>query len=226
MTPRHIVLVTGASRGLGASIARRLTRSGVDVVGLGRDAGAMAAAASGVSGPGTFRTVQIADLSRDALDRALDDVHRLDLCFVNAGVASRGTILESRTSDWTGVYETNVVGALHTMQAAASRMGSGATIVLIASTAAEAGIAGLGAYVASKHALLGLARTASIEFAERGIRVTTILPGSIATTILENEPSHSYMSADDAAEVIVSAVLATRRTAHLSSLHLEPWSAA
>jgi 3alpha(or 20beta)-hydroxysteroid dehydrogenase len=114
---------------------------------------------------------------------------RLDMLVNNAGIAYAAPFLETPLSTWREVVATNVEAVFLVTQAAITRMlqaGHG-QIVFIASDAAIRGIPRMAPYCASKHAVLGFARALDAEFAGQGIRITTLLPGPVNTTILREQ---------------------------------------
>jgi NADP-dependent 3-hydroxy acid dehydrogenase YdfG len=113
----------------------------------------------------------------------------IDILVNNAGIAQSAPFLETSLADWQEVLATNVDAVFLVTQAAITRMlrARRGHIVFIASDAAIRGIARMAPYCASKHAVLGFARALSSEFSAQGIRITTLLPGPVNTTILREQ---------------------------------------
>jgi NAD(P)-dependent dehydrogenase (short-subunit alcohol dehydrogenase family) len=226
MSDKPGVLVSGASRGLGRALCIELVRAGLDVFGAARDEAGLIETGQVCDGPGSF-TYGLLDLRNEpAIAELVARPRRLSLCMVNAGVAGKKPFLESTGADLMAQFEVNVFGALALMRACALRMSreGGGRIVTIASDAAVKGIPGMAAYVASKHAILGLSRTLDVELGPVGVQVTTVFPGPIGTNILGPiDPDGIYMEVHEVARTIVATLLACGSTARVSELHLTPW---
>jgi NAD(P)-dependent dehydrogenase (short-subunit alcohol dehydrogenase family) len=226
MGERLGALVSGASRGLGRALSIELVREGLDVFGTARDEAGLIETARACDGPGNF-TYGLLDLRNESAIAELVAIpQRLSICMVNAGVAAKKPFLESAGPDLMAQFEVNVLGALALMRECALRLSrqGGGRIVTIASDAAVKGIPGMAAYVASKHAVLGLSRTLDLELSPVGIQVTTVFPGPIGTNILGPiDPDATYMEVHEAARTIVVTLLACGNTTRVSELHLTPW---
>ncbi len=164
MTEARRALVTGAGRGIGAAVARRLQEDGLDVVTLDLEDGCDIAL----------------DVAADAFP-PLDDV---DVCVANAGITTTIAPAHAMTAEqWARDLDVNLTGAFRTVQACLGGMrerGHG-RIVVISSVAALGGLPGQVAYAASKAGQLGMVRTLASENASRGITVNAVLPGLVAT---------------------------------------------
>jgi len=186
----RVVVVTGAARGQGAAEAEALAREGAVVVAtdvLDRDGEALEKELRGEGLDVSYRHLDVSDPAHwSALAAWLGDgagtVHGL---VNNAGVAARERLPEVDLENWRRTFDVNVTGPLLGIQALVPLMGAGASIVNVCSVAAMAGHAAA-AYTASKWALRGLTRTASLELGERGIRVNAVMPGLIETPLMES----------------------------------------
>lgn len=184
-------LVTGASRGIGAAIARRLAERGADVVLTARSGDAIRALAGDLSGLGT-RTLAIqADMSDRGSLAALmteveDRVGGLDIMVNNAGV-----LPEAKPSDdvswaeWDATLGVNLSAPWYLACRAKRLMTSGGVIVNNASTASYYSSRGLVAYNVSKSALVMLTRGLALEWARDGIRVVGVAPGKVDTDLVQ-----------------------------------------
>ena len=191
-----VILITGAGRGIGAAVARRLARPGTSLVlNYARDVAAASALAQEVAQAGARARIVRADVADEAqvlaMFESIDrEEGRLSALVNNAGiVAPRSTVAAMSTERIRRVLEVNVLGAMLCAREAVRRMsraqgGQGGAIVNVGSAAARLGAAGEYVdYAASKGAIdsftLGLAR----EVADEGIRVNAVRPGLIATEI-------------------------------------------
>jgi NAD(P)-dependent dehydrogenase (short-subunit alcohol dehydrogenase family) len=164
LTERRRALVTGAARGIGAAIARRLADDGLEVVTLD------------VRGDCDIAL----DVARDAFP-ALDDI---EVCVANAGVTTTIAPAHRMTGEqWRRDIDVNLTGAFRTVQACLGGMRERASgrVIVISSVAALGGLPGQVAYAASKAGQLGMVRTLASENASRGITVNAILPGLTGT---------------------------------------------
>jgi NAD(P)-dependent dehydrogenase (short-subunit alcohol dehydrogenase family) len=178
-----VALITGAGSGLGAACARTLADHGYRVVAVDRDK--TAAELDPLAQAGAL--VIVADVSdpeqaRQMVESALERFGRLDASVNAAGVAQTDVARTADVSDdeWRRVMSVNLDGTFFSMRAEipAILASGGGAIVNFASTMSAAGSAtGVGAYVASKHAVLGLTRAAALEYATDGLRVNAVGPG-------------------------------------------------
>lgn len=184
----RVGVVTGAARGIGRAIARRLAEAGAVVVIADLD-GAEAAADDLGGAASRLHGWPLDVTDRDAVDRlagrVVDEFGRLDIWVNNAGVfAPVAPVLEMPDSAWDRVLDVNLNGAFAGSRAAARAMvagGRGGAIVNIASVSGYRGRAGLSHYSSSKHAIRGLTRSLAVELGPAGIRVLGIAPTMVTT---------------------------------------------
>jgi 3alpha(or 20beta)-hydroxysteroid dehydrogenase len=178
----HIVVVTGARQGLGAAIATAAADAGATVVGadLVPDAPDDRVA---------MRELDVTnELQWDAFADRLRNEHGACHGLVNnAGITMRRRLGEVSMQDWNRTMAINVTGPLLGIQALMDLMPAGSSIVNIASIAALSGHFAV-PYTASKWALRGLSRAASLELGPRGIRVNAVMPGLMATAMTSDVP--------------------------------------
>ena len=200
------VLVTGASRGFGRAIAEEMLQLGARVLALGRAPTAMDETRASLEAiGGGFEMVTMDVRNEPAVTSYIASLPCLDVVVNNAGIARAQPLIETPTQEIRDILEVNVIGAFVVMREAARKMlhTGGGQIINIASDAAVRGIARMGPYVASKHALLGLSRSMSLELRQQGVRVTTFCPGPISTDILgSGTGSPDAMSPEDLAKTI------------------------
>lgn len=186
-------LVTGASSGIGAATALALGRAGANVVLAARRTGPCDALAMQITTAGGKALVVKTDVTveadiRHAVAEAVKAFGRLDGAFNNAGTLGTGAPLHDATNaDFEAVLHTNVTSVFWSMKhvIAALLQSGGGAIVNTASIAAQVGFPGIGAYAASKHGVLGLTRTAALEYFKQGIRINAVCPGPIKTPMAE-----------------------------------------
>ena len=180
----QVAVITGAAAGFGLAVSTRLAEEGARLVMVDRTADALHEAASKLSG-----LPVVADVSQesevDGYVRAAVDAHgRIDLFFNNAGIEGRmAPMTELSVADFDRVWAVNGRGVFMGLRSVLKVMkpqGSGA-IVNTASMAAIKGAATFSPYIASKHAVLGLTKSAALEGAPFGIRINCVAPGHIDT---------------------------------------------
>ncbi|PYV13194.1 MAG: oxidoreductase [Acidobacteria bacterium] len=182
-----VAVVTGGNSGIGLATAKRLQEEGARVAISGRNKNTLDGAAKAI-GNGVL-AVQ-SDVSKLAdVDKLYKEVSeklgKIDVLFVNAGVAKFATLAETTESLYDEQFDINIKGAYFTIQKALPFLNDGASIILNTSVADSTGNAGTSAYSATKAALRSLARTAAAELVGRAIRVNTVAPGPIVTPIFE-----------------------------------------
>ena len=187
-----VVLITGALAGIGRATALAFASEGARLVVSGRrdDVGeALATELRGLGAEALFvrADVRHEDDVRHLVDAAVERFGRLDVAVNNAGTEGRpGPLTEQTAETYAATFDTNVLGTVfslkHEMRVMLAQ-GSGA-IVNLSSTMGSRGAPGASMYVASKHAVEGLTKTAALEGAAGGVRVNAVAPGPIETDML------------------------------------------
>lgn len=182
-----IAVVTGGNSGIGFATAQEFKAQGARVVIIGRNAEAVKKAAQEIGGDTLGVT---ADVSRVAdIDRAFQEIReklgRVDVLFVNAGVAKFVPLSDTDEAVFDEMTDANFKGAYFTVQRALPLLSEGASVIFTSTTAVHFGMPGASVYAAGKAALNSLAKTLAIELAPKKIRVNVVSPGPIATPIFE-----------------------------------------
>jgi 3-oxoacyl-[acyl-carrier protein] reductase len=184
-----VAIITGASSGIGAAIAKRLAADGVAVVVnyAGNAAEADKVVAKITAAGGTAIAVK-ADVSSSAEVVALFDAAEkqfggVDILVSNAGRAIRKTLVEFENNDFDAVIKTNLYGTFHAMREAAKRLRNGGKIVNISMSFQGPPIPGYSVYFGSKAAIEQMTAVAAVELGERGITVNAIRPGPTRTPL-------------------------------------------
>src|SRR5215469_8245287 len=165
MTEKRVAFVTGASRGIGAAIAKRLAKDGLHVVAVARSTDKLEQIVSEIKGEGGSAEALAVDIANaqalgDAIEKIAEAHGRLDVLVNNAGITKDGLILRMEDADFDDVIATNLKSAFVAIRAAARPMmrlkgGVGGRIVNISSVSGVAGNAGQSNYAASKAGLIG-----------------------------------------------------------------------
>ncbi|MET3107504.1 NAD(P)-dependent dehydrogenase (short-subunit alcohol dehydrogenase family) [Oxalobacteraceae bacterium GrIS 2.11] len=187
------VLITGALTGIGRATAFAFAAEGYNVVVSGRRLEAGIQLATELRDQGVAAEFFLADVTDEAQVQAViantvKRFGRIDVAVNNAGVEGElGPITGQTAANYRATFETNVLGVLLSLKhelAVMQAQGSGA-IVNLSSIAGQVGMAGASVYVASKHAVEGLTKTAALEVAALGIRVNAVAPGPVQTPMLD-----------------------------------------
>ena len=177
-----VAVVTGGNSGIGLATAKRLQEEGAKIAIFGRSRKTLDEAVEDIGNGVVAVQGDVAKLAD--LDKLYAEVSKklgkIDVLFVNAGVAKFAPFAETSESTYDENFDINIKGAYFTIQKALPLLNDGASIILNTSVAGQTGNAGTSAYSATKAALRSLARTAAAELAGRGIRVNTVAPGPIA----------------------------------------------
>ena len=226
---RPLALVTGASRGIGAAVARALAPT-YDLLLGGRDTAALQALAVELPGSRPW-PVELTD--GVAVAEAVGGIERLDVLVHSAGIGVLGTVAETTAGTWRRQFEINVVAVaeLTRLLLPALRAAHG-RVVLLNSGAGLNARPGWGAYAASKHALRAFADSLRDEEAHNGVRVTSIHPGRVDTEMQRTVVAHeggeyhpaSYLRPETVAGAVLFAASAPDDAA-LTELVLRPTGA-
>jgi NAD(P)-dependent dehydrogenase (short-subunit alcohol dehydrogenase family) len=184
-----VALVTGASSGIGRATALELARRGAKVVASARRKPEIDVLVGVIKQDGFEATALVADVNVeqsviDLVARTISTYGRIDIAFNNAGTEGEFTPFVDQSNEvYDTIFNANVRGVFWSMkhEAKAMLLQGGGTIINNASMGGVIGFGNAALYVASKHAVLGLTKTASIELFKQGVRVNSICPGIIDT---------------------------------------------
>ena len=205
-----IALVTGGSKGIGLAIAHALAAAGASVVITGRDQAALdravKSAAEGTNVRGVRADVQNHEDAARAVAEAVTAFGGLDILINNAGVAALMNVADMSVSDWDRTIGTNLSGVFYCTRAALPelRRRGGGWIISISSLASKNAFAGGAAYCATKAALNAFSEALMQEVRYDNIRVSCIMPGSVATGFGGREVGADWkLAPEDVAEVVI-----------------------
>jgi NAD(P)-dependent dehydrogenase (short-subunit alcohol dehydrogenase family) len=219
----QVVLITGALTGIGRATAVAFAEQGADVVVSGRHDKEGEELVAELRGRGAQAEFVRADVRVEAdvsnlVDQTVKRFGHLDIAVNNAGTEGlRGLVTEQTAESYAATFDSNVLGVLlsmkHELRAMLPR-GSG-SIVNISSAYGSVGAAGASVYVASKHAVEGLTKSAALEVAGTGVRVNVVAPGTTDTGMLTR-----FTSTGDRKEALVSTVPVKRLAAPEEIAHV------
>jgi NAD(P)-dependent dehydrogenase (short-subunit alcohol dehydrogenase family) len=198
-----VSVVVGASSGIGAATARLLAEMGSKVVLAARRSDQLDEVVASIANAGGTAIAQVTDTTSSGdlealIAMTLREFGHLDYAVNSAGISGRGDFLLTAIEDFDHVMDVNFRGTLLAMRSELPAMlanGSGA-IVNVASVGGIVGVPGLSAYVASKHAVVGLTKSVGLEYATRGVRINAIAPGGTNTEMLASgtQEQHDFLA--------------------------------
>jgi NAD(P)-dependent dehydrogenase (short-subunit alcohol dehydrogenase family) len=186
---RRTCLVTGASQGIGAAVARRLSASGHRVALTARRQDALQGVAEGLQGEALVVPADLAEPA--AADAVLSEVERrwgpVEVLVLNAGVSTSAPLACTTDEDWQRMLELNLTAPFRCLRRAVPGMVERrwGRAVVVASIASLVGSPYVAAYTASKHGVLGLVRSAAAELAAKGVTVNAVCPGYVDTPMTD-----------------------------------------
>lgn len=195
MAKDKVAVITGASRGIGRSIALALAEAGAKIVAVDLDPVATDAIVAELKEKGTeaiavIGNVTVTEDTEKMIDAAIAAFGRVDILVNNAGITRDGLLMRMKDEDWDAVMTVNLKGAFLCSRAAAKVMTKQryGRIINIASVVGQMGNAGQANYCASKAGLIGLTKSNARELAKRNVTVNAVAPGFIATAMTDALP--------------------------------------
>lgn len=233
MVKDRVAVVTGASRGIGRSIALALAAGGAKIVAAdisleGCEALVAELAKGGTEGLAVQCNVAVADDAERLVAAATEKFGRIDILINNAGITRDGLLMRMKDEEWDAVLNVNLKGAFVCTRAASKVMSKQryGRIINIASIVGQMGNAGQANYCASKAGLIGLTKSVARELARRNVTANAVAPGFIATDMTEALPEKARQelaaqipmerlgSADDIANAVL--FLASDNSAYIT----------
>ena len=222
MPKEKVAIITGASRGIGRSIALALAAQGTTIVAVDMDQASTEAVVAELQAAGGKALAVVGNVTVSAdvermIDAAIETFGRVDILVNNAGITRDGLLMRMKEEDWDAVLNVNLKGAFLCTRAAFKVMSKQryGRIINIASVVGQMGNAGQANYCASKAGLIGLTKSNAREMAKRSITVNAVAPGFIATAMTDalsdkvraeltaQIPLERLGSADDIANAVV-----------------------
>jgi len=216
-------LITGAGKGLGRAMAIALAHEGVNVGLMARTEADLQELAKEIESLNAKAVIAVADVSSiDSVNAAVAQIKSglgvIDILINNAGVGAFGSFMELEPAKWEEIIKINLFGAYYVTRAVLPEMIERKTgdIINVSSTAGQRGAAVTSAYSASKFGLIGLSESLMQEVRKHNIRVSTLTPSTIATSMaidlkLTDGNPESVMQPEDFAEFVVSQLKLNRR---------------
>src|SRR5262245_26852996 len=174
MSINKVAIITGASRGIGRAIAKKLYEEGASMALCAR---------SPIRDFPEERSLAVTMDVRDqksvdsGIRRIVDRFGKIDIVVNNAGIAGVTPIDASTTATWVDIIQTNVIGTYYVTRAAAPHVPNGGRVIMISSVLGKFGVPGYTAYCAAKTGLIGFTRSLALELAPRKITVNALCPG-------------------------------------------------
>lgn len=192
MPNNKVAVITGASRGIGRSIALALAAKGATIVAVDMDQASTEAVVAELQATGAKALAVVGNVTVSAdveriIDVAIEAYGRVDILVNNAGITRDGLLMRMKDEDWDAVLNVNLKGAFLCTRAAFKVMSKQryGRIINIASVVGQMGNAGQANYCASKAGLIGLTKSNAREMAKRNITVNAVAPGFIATAMTD-----------------------------------------
>ncbi len=215
-----VAYITGGTKGIGFGIAKVLLENGMKVAISGRNTAGVDRATSLLNSFGQALGV-VSDVTKlgdeeSAIKKILEQWGQLDVVIANAGVGHFAPIDEMDPKDWSNMIDINLTGVFHTLKAAAEALkeseGYYMTVASLAGTNFFAQGAG---YNATKFGVVGFTQAAMLDLRKHNIKVTTIMPGSVASHFNQNEPSEKdawKIQPEDIGKLVVDLLTMHSRT--------------
>jgi NADP-dependent 3-hydroxy acid dehydrogenase YdfG len=205
MPDSPVLIITGASTGIGAATARHAAQAGHRVVLAARNKERLDVLAAELGGLAVQTDVTRWEDNEGLVRRALDEYGRIDTVFANAGFGGARGWLKGEPEEWRDMVLTNVLGVAYTVRAAIPALKEAKGHVLITSSVAGRRVLPGSFYSVTKHAVTAMAEAIRQDLDKTGVRVTSIEPGMVDTPFFDNRPTGA-LEADDIARAVMYAI--------------------
>ncbi len=210
MADDPVMLITGASTGIGAATARQAVEAGYRVVLAARSEDKLRDLAADLGGDERAIAVRCDvaqwDDQEALMKAALDAFGRVDAVFANAGFGAARGFLKESPEQWREMVLTNVLGVAYTIRATMPALRESKGHLLITSSLAGRRALPGSLYSATKHAATAMGEAARLDYNDTGVRVTLIEPGMVDTPFFDSPPKIEALQADDVARAVIYAV--------------------
>jgi len=219
-----VALVTGGTKGIGFGIAECLLKSGVNVVITGRTESKTKEAVQrlnsneyhGAKAIGLASDVRSFESQQKVVKSITEEFGKLDIVIANAGLGHFGPIEDLTIQQWNDTIDTNLTGAFYTLKATMQELiKNKGYYISISSLAGTNFFAGAAAYNASKFGLTGFTQAAMLDLRKYGVKISTIMPGSVSTNFNGNEPGEKdawKIQCEDIGELVIDLLKMNPRT--------------
>jgi NAD(P)-dependent dehydrogenase (short-subunit alcohol dehydrogenase family) len=217
-----VALVTGGSKGIGLSIAEFMVNHGMNVVITARNESEVLEAARHLNARGPGRALGVRSDARsfedqeNAVSRAVSEFGKLDVLIANAGVGIFKPVQDLTLEDWHAVIDTNLTGVFYSLKAAVKALeASKGYVITVSSLAGKNPFVNGAAYNASKFGLNGFSEAAMLDLRALGIKLSYIMPGSVATYFNGHTPSEAdawKIQPEDVAQIVIDLLEMNPRT--------------
>ena len=215
-------LVTGGSKGIGYFVAEAMVKEGMNVVVTSRHEDEVQEAADKLAQAGSGKVLGVRcdarkmDEQQQAVEQTVKEFGSLDVLIANAGVGNFAPVDEMTPQEWQDVIDINLTGVFYSVKAAVDALKkSEGYIITIASLAGTNFFAGGAAYNASKFGLVGFSQAIMLDLRKYGVKVSTIMPGSVATHFNDHTPNEEdawKIQPEDIADMVMYLLHAPART--------------
>ncbi len=215
-----VAYITGGTKGIGFGIAKEMLKNGIQVAISGRNIKDAEEAAAELSAEGNVLAVESdvrdAESEINAVSKIIERFGQLDYVIANAGLGIFKSVDEISSQEWNSMIDTNLTGVFHTMKASLPELKkTEGFFISIASLAGVNFFENGSGYNASKFGLVGFTQAAMIDLRKFGIKVSTILPGSVSTYFNGNVPSEDdawKIQPEDIGELVIDMLKMNPRT--------------